>query len=99
MYADVVSWIESHYMTCGFKQITGFDCIACGTQRAFVFLLKGDVVASFKMYPALMPILFMFLFLLIHLMFKFKKGGVFLKYNFITVVLLMVINYSLKLMQ
>ena len=97
MYNQFVSWLENHYGTCLFKQITGLDCIGCGIQRAFVLLLKGDATASFKMYPALLPMLIMFLFLIIHLIFKFKKGGLFLKYNFIAVAALMIINYSLKL--
>jgi hypothetical protein len=83
-------------MACAFKQLTGFDCIGCGIQRAFVLLLKGDVAASFRMYPALIPMIIMMLFLIVHLIFKFKKGGIFLKYNFIAVAVLMIINYGLK---
>jgi len=96
MYTSFVSWIENHYGVCMFKQLTGFDCIGCGIQRAFVLLLKGDVAASFRMYPALIPMIIMMLFLIVHLIFKFKKGGIFLKYNFIAVAVLMIINYGLK---
>ncbi len=97
MYNKFIFWLEHHYLTCGFKQLTGFDCIGCGIQRAFVLLLKGNIFESFRMYPALIPILVMIVFTIIHLIFKFKKGGTYLMYNFIVVAGLMVINYSIKL--
>jgi hypothetical protein len=98
MFISITSWLEQHYLACPFKELTGVDCIGCGVQRAFVFLLKGELVNSFRMYPALIPMLVMFIFLAIHLYFKFPKGGIVLKYNFILVVVLMVGNYAIKLL-
>jgi hypothetical protein len=36
-----------------FKQTFGIDCIGCGTQRALYFLIHGDFVEAFKMFPAI----------------------------------------------
>lgn len=70
--------------------------MGCGMQRSFILLLKGDVVDSFQMYPALIPIIGMLLFLIIHIKFKFENGGTWLKYMFIFNLAIIVISYSLK---
>jgi len=44
-------------MNCLYKTITGFDCIGCGITRAVIYLLQGDLYASIKLYPALIPFL------------------------------------------
>jgi len=43
---------------CPFKWITGIDCPACGTSRAFICILKGDFKTAFCYHP-LYPILAM----------------------------------------
>jgi hypothetical protein len=82
---------------CQFKQLTGVDCPGCGSQRAFVFLLKGEIGKSVSMYPALIPILIMLIALVLHLFFKFRHGADFLKYNFITVMVLIAVGYVIKM--
>jgi hypothetical protein len=98
MFAHFVSWLEGNLQPCGFKQLTGAECPGCGVQRAFILLLKGDVFASVLMYPALIPVIVLFIFLIIHLIFKFRKGGTYLMYNFILVMTLIVGNYIVKLL-
>lgn len=73
------------------------DCLGCGMQRSFIALLKGDFVTSFYYYPALMPMILMFFFLIAHLIFRFKKGAAWLKYLFIFNISIVVINFILKL--
>ncbi len=84
-------------MPCLVKRYLGIECIGCGFQRSFIELLKGNFSESIKHYPALLPLLFMLTFLVIHLIFKFRKGGIVLMYNFILVVTIMVISYVAKL--
>lgn len=36
---------------CPFKMLTGIDCPGCGGTRAFIALLHGDIIASFKFNP------------------------------------------------
>lgn len=93
----LISWLENNMLACPYKKYFGMDCFGCGMQRSFVALLKGDLATSFYIYPALIPMILMFLFLIVHLIFKFKNGGTWLKYSFIFVVSIVVTNFILKL--
>lgn len=96
MFESLIKWLESHLAPCFFKSITNIECPGCGTQRAFIELLKGNFIESFKTFPALIPMISMLLFLILHLIIKFEKGGTILKYWFIFVVSIMLINYIFK---
>jgi hypothetical protein len=82
---------------CPFKLITGYECPGCGMQRALLDLLHGDIISSLLHYPALIPLIAMFIFLFIHLKFNIKKGAVILKYVFIGNVGIISISYIIKL--
>ena len=73
------------------------DCMGCGMQRAIILLLKGEFAASFKMYPALFTLIFMFIYLGFHLIFNFKKGHLVLRYLFIINVIIILVNYLIKI--
>jgi hypothetical protein len=92
-----INWLENNMLSCPYKKYFGLDCFGCGMQRSFFALLKGSFVESFCLYPALIPMIFLFLFLTAHLIFKFKNGANFLKYNFIFVVAIVIVNFVLKL--
>ena len=52
---------------CAFREATGLYCPGCGGTRAFLALLKGDIVKSFIYHPAVLYIAGgIFLFLLSH---------------------------------
>ncbi len=72
------------------------DCPGCGMQRAIVELLKGNVWESILLYPALLPTILLFIFLILHLIFKFKKGALILKISFIFTVSIIIINFIIK---
>ena len=72
---SIINWLENNMLACPYKKYFGLDCLGCGMQRSFLALLKGNFVESFYLYPALVPMIFMFLFLIAHLIFKFKNGG------------------------
>jgi len=86
-------------MPCFYKQISGIDCPGCGMQRSFIDLLHGDFIASFKMYPALLPVLFTLGLTVAHLYFKFKNGAIFIKYSFIFTISIITISYIIKLLK
>ena len=92
-----IGWLEGNMLACPYNKYLGVDCFGCGMQRSVVALLKGNFIDSFYFYPALLPMLFMFLFLIVYLLFKFKHGATFLKYNFIFVVSIVVVSFILKL--
>lgn len=48
--------------------------MGCGMQRSLSFILHGEFVAAFYMYPAIYTLIAMFAFLILHLKFQFKNG-------------------------
>jgi hypothetical protein len=95
----LINWLEANMLPCPYSKYLGIDCMGCGMQRSFIALLKGNFSESFYYYPALIPMIFMFLFLFSHLIFKFKNGGTWLKYQFIFVVAVVLVNFVVKLIQ
>ncbi len=93
----LLAWLENNLLACPYKKYFGVDCFGCGMQRSFMELLKGNLVDSFYLYPALVPMIFLLLLLVAHLIFKFKNGGAWLKYTFLFVVSIVVINFIFKL--
>lgn len=69
--------------TCNFRELTGVYCAGCGLQRSVVALLRGDLYKSMMLYPALIPVLGMFAFLALHLIYRFRHGAAILKVLFI----------------
>jgi len=95
---NIISWLEAHQMPCLFKQVTHIDCPGCGIQRSFVLLMKGQVNASFFMYPALMPILLLFAMLILHVILKIRNGAVILKYMYFFCTGIILVSYIYKLL-
>jgi hypothetical protein len=60
-------------LPCLFKQITGVDCPGCGAQRSFDLLIHGQLIESFKLYPALVPLIILLISFLFDLFFKQKN--------------------------
>lgn len=83
-------------LPCPIHKLTGFDCPGCGMQRSAIELLYGNVWESILYYPALLPLIFMFTFLSLHLIFKIKNGAKILKYLFIFNAIIIFVNYIFK---
>ncbi|NCP45741.1 MAG: hypothetical protein COW67_10100 [Flavobacteriales bacterium CG18_big_fil_WC_8_21_14_2_50_32_9] len=94
----LIHWLEQHLLDCPYKKYLGMDCMGCGMQRAFIALLKGNLVESFLLYPPLITLILMFILLPLHLIFKFKHGAAWLKYLFIFNLSVVVINFIVKLL-
>lgn len=92
-----IHWLETHLLSCPYKQLTGIDCPGCGMQRSFVALLKGEWIQSFILYPALLPVLFTLLFTGIHLVFRLKNGAAVIKYSYLGTMGIVVLSYLVKL--
>lgn len=96
MLSEIANWLEQNMGSCMYHKMFGIQCPGCGMQRAFIELLRGNFIESFKLYPPLLPIMFMMLLLLIHIVFKLKRGADYLKYSFIFTTLIIVANYIIK---
>ena len=94
---NITNWLETHQLPCMFKAVTHFECPGCGMQRSFILLIRGDITESFFMFPSLIPIILMFAFLFLHLMFKIKNGANILKYTYILCAVIVMVSYIYKL--
>lgn len=92
-----VAWLEEHMLTCPSKKVMVIDCPGCGLQRSVICLLKGDIQASWDVYPPGMFVIATLLLLGLHLLFGFKHGALMLKIFFILTISVMVINYIYKI--
>ena len=72
MLEDIIGWLESHLQPCVYKKELGFECPGCGLQRSLIELLKGNIIESIMIYPGLLPTIGLFLFLILHIVFKFN---------------------------
>jgi glucan phosphoethanolaminetransferase (alkaline phosphatase superfamily) len=97
MLSSFADWLELNSLPCFYKKFLGIECPGCGMQRAFIELLRGNFIESLKTYPALLPTIFIVLYLMLHLIFKFRKGAEVLKISFIFTASIIVINFIFKL--
>ncbi len=95
-YFDFVHWLEKNQTACFYKKYIGIECPGCGAQRAFIALLKGNFFESFQTFPALIPLILMFIFLIMHLIFRFKNGAKILLFAFIVNTFIILLNYIYK---
>ncbi|WP_459212960.1 DUF2752 domain-containing protein [Aquimarina rhabdastrellae] len=91
-----IHFLKEHLLQCPIKSTIGMNCLGCGLQRSFLLLLEGNLSASFVMYPALIPMILMLGFLLLHIIYNFKKGAKILKFFYILNSIIIVINYIIK---
>ncbi len=96
-FEKIIHWLENHSLPCFYKKYLGIECPGCGMQRSFIELLKGNFLVSFKLYPALTTTFILFIFLLLHIIFKFKNGAKYLLIIFAINAIIIIINYFLKI--
>ncbi len=97
LYFDIIHWLEKHQLPCIIKKITHFDCPGCGLQRSCIALLKGNAVESFKMYPALIPMLLFFILLKINTKYMFVNPESLNKIGIASIFSIILLQYIIKL--
>ncbi len=88
--------LENYMLPCFTKKIIGVDCPGCGLQRAAFFLLQGDFVAAFYMYPAIYPLILLLGFLGLNKVIPFKYSNTITITLMVTTVSFILTNYILK---
>lgn len=94
---NLVDWLGRHLLSCPVKATFGIDCPGCGLQRSVLALLRGDLLTSFKLYPATIPLIFIVVFTLLHLKLEFEHGARLIKIVYAGVAVIILINYIYKI--
>ncbi len=74
------------------------DCPGCGTQRALIALLKGNLMESLRYHAALIPFMVTIIVLIIQLMTKKDNGGKWVMWCFIVTSAITLIQYIIHQM-
>lgn len=88
--------LEDYMLPCLNKKLFGIECPGCGAQRAISFLLKGDFIDAFTMYPAIFTIIPLLGFLLVDSFFTIKYSNKIIITLMVSSVILILGNYILK---
>ena len=92
-----IDFLQAHLFACSFKSTFGIECPGCGTQRAFIALLRGDLFLGLRLNPSLIPLLFTLIYSFLHLRFKFPNGARNIVLSFSFTVSVMLVNFVIKL--
>lgn len=93
---DIISFLENHLFACQWKAYFHFECLGCGTQRSFIYLLKGEFLEAFNMYPAIYTLILLFSYSLLHIKFNFIRGVRIILSLFVINVIIILSNYIIK---
>ncbi|MBD1262998.1 DUF2752 domain-containing protein [Maribacter polysiphoniae] len=88
--------LDDYMLPCLNKKLFGIECPGCGAQRAISFLLKGDFIDAFTMYPAIFTIIPLLGFLLVDSFFTIKYSNKIIITLMVSSVILILGNYILK---
>lgn len=87
---------EQYMLPCLSKKLFGFECLGCGLQRSVSFLLHGDFIAAFKMYPAIYTLIPLAIIIVTSLFFKFKYINKIINGLAIASVIIIIISFTVK---
>jgi hypothetical protein len=93
-----INWLQNHLLRCPFKYLTGIDCPGCGFQRSVLALMQGNLLQSFKLYPAAIPLLLFFAYGIADKFLKLDNTSSIVKKSiFIITGSIILISYSIKI--
>lgn len=90
--------MEKYLLPCAYKYFFSIDCPMCGFQRAFIFMLKGEIKESFLIYPPFLPVLLLIFIFAIHLFNKQLVNRKKMIYCSSIVLSIITLNYFIKLL-
>jgi hypothetical protein len=88
---------EDYMLPCITKNLFGFECLGCGSQRALSLLLHGEFISAFKMYPAIYTLIPLFLLVGINYFMKFKNDSKIISILAIVSISIILVSYIYKL--
>ncbi len=93
----MIDWLEAHMGTCVFVKYLSIECPGCGIQRAFIALLRGQILDSVRLFPALIPYLATIVLLIWQIFSSTSIRARAIMYLFLTSTGIMLVSYVLKL--
>ena len=96
-YQRAVQFIAAHLLPCPSRKYLHIQCPGCGLQRSFVALLQGHPLDSFVLYPATVPIIVLFIFLCLHLWYRYRNGALWLRRIYLFCAAVVVLQYVYKI--
>ncbi|HRN56860.1 MAG TPA: DUF2752 domain-containing protein [Agriterribacter sp.] len=70
-----LQWLEARMLTCPSVKYWDMECPGCGMQRSLIALLNGNLLSSLELYPALLPLVILVVYALLHLRYTFRNGS------------------------
>ena len=89
--------LEKYMLPCFSKTLFGLDCLGCGLQRSFLFLIQGDLWSAFKMYPAIFTMVLFVAFLVYNAFKKVKNANSILTKLAYLNLMVIITNYIVKI--
>lgn len=89
--------IEDFMIPCVNKTLFGIDCFGCGTQRAFLLILKGEFLEAFYMFPAIYTTILFFIILGLNFIDKSRNYHKLIISLALINAIIMIISYFYKL--
>ncbi len=93
----VLKGLDDYMLPCLNKKLFGFDCMGCGLQRSIAFLIKGQFIDAFIMYPAVYTLMALLGFIIVNSFKNFKNGTKIITILAILNVVTIIVSYLLKL--
>lgn len=84
-------------LPCVNKKIFGIECLGCGTQRAFMLVLKGEFAEAFRMFPAIFTTILLFIFIGLLIFDKKRNYNTIVSGLAIINAVIMIISYIYKI--
>ncbi len=88
--------LENHLLPCLSKTLFGFECLGCGLQRSFVFLIQGEFWNAFKMYPAIYTLFAFVIFVIFNWLHKVENAKKIISKLAYLNLIVIILNYFLK---
>jgi hypothetical protein len=95
-YASLINWFEAHSLPCLSKAMFHAECPGCGLQRSAIALLRGQIGQSLQLYPALLPMLLFFAFLLADRRYRFRHSKKITQFGLALLFIIIFVSFIIK---
>lgn len=89
--------LEKYMLPCLNKSLFGTECLGCGTQRALLLLLEGNIPGAFHQFPAIFTTILLFGAIGLHFVDKTRSYHRAISILAIANAVIMVVAYAIKI--